>query len=699
MRDWSDIEGSPAPPGPSYCSEHLAWNFSLASRRATGVTLLIYGRESTSVPMLERALDPIRNRTGPWWHCRVPAREIPDALYYAYRVEGPAKSNSGRHRYAFDPDKVLLDPYAPAVFFPSAFDRKAAIAPGPNDGRAPLGVLPRTRDPFSWDRDRRPSHGPADLIIYELHVRGFTRHASSGLTESKRGTFAGLIDKIPYLTSLGITAVELMPVFQFDPQEGNYWGYMPLSFFAVHSSYAVDAELTGPFAAKDEFRAMVKAMHRAGIEVLIDAVHNHTAEGDLQHPTYSLKGIDYDSYYVVGDNPEDPYRNFSGTGNSLNGNNPEARRLVIDSMRYWIDEMHVDGFRHDLASVVMRSSDGGFRAEPHAAVATMAVRELDAVRHIVEPWDAAGGYLLGKAFPIPSAWQWNGAYRDTMRRFVRGDAGLVGAAMQRLYGSDDLFPDAGPLVYRPAQSVNFITSHDGFTLYDLLAYTRKHNDDNGHDNRDGPDEDSSNCGHEGDGPDVPQPVLALRARQAKNFCAILLLSNGTPMLRAGDEFLQTQGGNNNPYNQDSATTWLDWSRLYTHRDVWRFFRAMIAFRKAHPSIARPRFWREDVRWFGPGGPVDFSPESRSFAFHLLGEQCLDDDLFAAFNMGDRPATFTPPSPGGWLRVIDTARASPDDVLEPESERPIDAESVRVEPRSVVVLVRRRRGASGSGGSL
>lgn len=681
----SFLDGAPNPPGATYLEHEQAWNFSLASRHASGVTLLLYDQRDPATPILSCTLDPIRNRTGTHWHVAIPAAAMTRAAYYAYRVEGPRRNGNGGHKHAFDPDKILHDPYAKAVYFPPGFDRQAAIAPGSNAGRAPLSVLPRRKDPFDWGDDHPIRHAH-DLIIYELHVRGFTRHPSSGVPEHLRGTFAGLVEKIPYLLDLGVTAIELMPVYQFDPQEGNYWGYMPLSFFATHQGYAS----AGIWASVDEFRGMVRAMHRAGIEVLIDSVHNHTGEGDEHHPTYSLKGIDNASYYHIGDSERDPYRDFTGTGNSLNPNTPEARQLAIESLRYWIEEMHVDGFRHDLASVVMRGPDGSFEPEPHAAVALMAVRELQRVRHVVEPWDPAGGYLLGKAFPIPGAWQWNGKFRDDLRRFVRGDPGLVGPVMQRLYGSDDLFPDTGPVVYRPCQSVNYIASHDGFTLHDLLSYTTRRNLANGHDNTDGPQEEfSTNCGFEGESPETPPATLALRARLAKNFAALLLLANGTPMLRAGDEFLHTQRGNNNPYNQDNETSWLDWRRLDTHRGVRRFFKEMIAFRKAHPSIARPRFWREDVRWFGPRGDVDFAPESRAFGYILHGASVPDDDLAVAFNMGAAPLDFTIPLPGPWVSVVDTSRESPDDILTPGRYTPVRGAAVRVEPRSLVVLLRPR----------
>jgi glycogen operon protein len=359
-------------------------------------------------------------------------------------------------------------------------------------------------------------------------------------------------------------------------------------------------------------------------------------------------------------------------------------------MRYWVNEMHIDGFRLDLASVGVRNPDGSISADPPLAGEIRAVPELARARHIVEPWDVGlGGYLLGKAFPGQPAWQWNGRFRDDVRKFVRGDAGMVGSLMARLYGSDDLFPDTGPAAYRPYQSVNYVTAHDGFTLYDLVSYNAKRNWANGQNNTDGPaDEQSWNCGWEGDEA-LPAEVLELRKRQIRNFCAILLLSNGTPMIRGGDEALLTQGGNSNPYNQDNATTWFDWNRLRTNQDIFRFFKLMIAFRKAHPSIARSRFWREDVKWYGAGRNVDFSGESRQLAYFLRGSSQADDDLYVMINAHWDPHTFTIHEPGPWLRVVDTSRASPEDIVEPGNEQQLAAGVYPVGPRSVVVLIRPR----------
>jgi glycogen operon protein len=669
--------------GQSWVEEEQAYNFSLYAENAARVTLLLYGRDDPATPILQLPLDPLVDKLRGLWFCRVPKAAAPTARYYAYSIDGPAPGGPGLPM-AFDPDKVLLDPFAGDVYFPPAFDRDAARRPGPNAGRAPLGVLHETEPPFDWGDDHPPRHG-SDLIIYELHVRGFTNSPTGGVAPDRRGTFAGVIDKIPYLKGLGVTAVELMPVHQFDLQEGNFWGYMTLNFFAPHHQYAADEG-----RARDEFRRMVKALHAAGIEVILDVVYNHTAEGDRTGPTYSFKGIDAATYYLLTADPAAPYRDYSGTGNTLHTANRAVRSLIVESLRYWVTELHVDGFRFDLAAVFDRADDGSLDlTDPPLVTAIQCDPVLRHVRLIAEPWDAAGAYQLGRYFPGHFWHQWNGQLRDDVRRFVKGDPGMVPALMRRLYGSDDLFPDTLRDACRPFLGVNYVTCHDGFTLYDLVSYNAKHNEANGHANTDGTaDNFSWNCGWEGD-EGVPAEVVTLRKRQAKNFCCLLLLANGVLMLRAGDEFLQTQGGNNNPYNQDNATSWLDWGRQGPHADVLRFFRRMIAFRKAHPCLGRSRFWREDVRWYGVGPAADLSPDSHSLAFCLHGGSVGDRDLYVMVNAFWEPLTFRiqEGEPGQWRRVIDTGRPSPDDFAEPGAESVVTTAAYEVTARSVVVLVR------------
>ncbi len=680
MHDWFALEGSPSPLGVTWVEDEAAFNFALYSKHAISVTLLLYAEIDLAIPTYEHRLNPLINKSGRIWHCRLRKNAIPDAHYYAYQVAGPKELEEG-HR--FDSRKVLLDPYARCVCFPTRFSRGAASNSGSNAGRAPLGLIacePHGR----WAADQVRLHG-SDLVIYELHVRGFTRRANSGVATAHRGTFLGVIEKIPYLKELGITAVELLPVMQQDPQEGSYWGYMPLNFFSPHHEYASAGK---PFDALNEFRTMVRALHQAGMEVLLDVVYNHTAEGNEDGPTYSYRGIDNTTYYLL-ESERRRYRNDSGTGNTLNCANPYVRKMILDSMRFWRDEMHVDGFRFDLASVFTRNEDGSINLSDPPVIAEIgAAPELENLRLIAEAWDPAT-YQLGRSFPGISWLQWNGQFRDDVRAFVRGEVDMVPKLMSRIYGSCDLFPDDIANSYRPYQSVNFVTCHDGFCLYDLVSYNRKHNEANGHDNKDGTDDSRSwNCGWEGDEA-APESVLALRKQQVKNFCTLLFMSNGTPMFCAGDEFMNTQRGNNNPYNQDNDLTWLDWDLLDQNSDIFRFFRNMIAFRKNHPSISRSRFWRDDIRWHGTTGDPDLTRDSHCLAFLLEGAALNDAGIYVMINGSSEPVEFVVQDirPEEWLRVIDTSLTAPEDFCDPGSEARIDGSTCRLNPRSIVVLLR------------
>lgn len=684
---WATAEGSPFPQGVTWIEAEHAYNFSLYSKHAESVTLLLYTENDLLNPVLTCSLDYLVNKSWRNWHCRVSEAAVNAARYYAYRISGPPPN--GRFEWhAFNPQKILLDPYAKSVFFPPAFDRMAAIQPGPNDGKAMLGLIQKSEDPFAGG-DVRPLRHESDAVIYEVHVRGFTNNPNSGVSPEKRGTFAGIIEKIPYLKDLGITAVELMPVSQFDPRAGEYWGYMPLNFFAPHPEYSSGKN---PGDAHREFCAMVKGLHEANIEVILDVVYNHTGEGNQNGPTYSFKGIDNSTYYLISDNPGDPYENFSGTGNSLHCANRHVRRMIVDSLRHWAKDMHIDGFRFDLASVFSRNDDGTINIDdPPIYVEIVSDPTLAASRLIAEPWDAAGVYQLGRSFPAVRWSQWNGRFRDDVRRFMKGDSGMVTAVMQRLYGSDDLFPDDRMDAYHAYQSVNYLASHDGFTLYDLVSYNQKRNWANGQNNTDGTDDNFSwNCGWEGD-VGVPSEVVKLRKRQVKNLCSVLFLSNGTPMIRAGDEFLHTQSGNNNPYNQDNETAWQDWDRFRDNPDIFRFFKQMIAFRKSHRSLCRSRFWREDVRWFGVGADVDMSYDSHSLAFCLHGASQDDEDLYVMINAywDDLPFFIQDGPFQEWKRVIDTSMDSPNDFRGPGNEIPLMSQTYIVRARSVVVLIRLR----------
>ena len=673
-------EGSCCPLGATWIASRRAYNFALYSRWAHGVSLLLF-RDTGATPVAVVPLTHPGHKTGRVWHCLLPESSMHGARYYGYRVDGP--SGPG-HR--FDPDKVLLDPYARAVVFPEDFQRADAGRPGPNAGRTPLGVLGLDRESFDWSGDRRPRHG-SDLVIYEVHLRGFTRHPSSGVDRSNRGTFRGLIEKIPYLRDLGVTAVELMPVFQFDPDEGNYWGYMPLSFFAVHAGYAASKE---PNQQINEFREMVKTLHAAGMEVILDVVYNHTAEGDDTGPAYSYRGIDNASYYLLGADGH-RYRNDSGTGNVLNTAQPAVRKLILDSLRYWATEMHVDGFRFDLASIFTRNADGSLNLDDPPIIAE--ITSDPALMHrrlIAEAWDIAA-YQLGRNFPGITWLQWNGRFRDEVRSFVKGDDGFTNALITRLYGSDDLFPDTVEEAYRPYQSVNYVTSHDGFCLHDLVAYNNKHNDANGHGNTDGIDDNRSwNCGWEGE-IGVPGEVLDLRLRQGKNFCCLLLLANGTPMWAAGDEFLHTQRGNNNPYNQDNETTWLDWSRLERNAEFHRFFRLMLRFRQNHPQLGSSRFWRDRVTWHGVQGEPDRARTSHTLALRLWEGD--DRWIYVMINAYWRGLTFKIPSDIRWKQIVNTGASSPLDICEDQEGTIVAGDNIWVDARSIVVLTAASEGGA------
>ncbi|MGO9532208.1 MAG: glycogen debranching protein [Syntrophobacteraceae bacterium] len=671
-------EGTPWPMGVTWIESRRAYNFALYSRHATSLTLLLYTKQDTINPVHKYVFDPILNKTGLIWHCMVHEEELHGATLYAYRADGPYDPSNG-HR--FDVQKLLIDPFAFAVHFPPEYSRLPASKPGPTDGKAPLGVLVKDPTSFDWETDPRPRHGH-DLIVYELHVKGFTARPNSGVSPEKRGTFAGLIEKIPYLQDLGITAVELLPVHQFDPQEGNYWGYMTLNFFAPNRQFACGEPTR-------EFRDMVKAFHAAGIEVWLDVVYNHTSENGEDGPTYSYRGIDNKDYYLIGQGTGE-YVNDTGCGNTMNCAHPIVRLLIMASLQHWAKDMHVDGFRFDLASIFTRALDGSVNTlDPPLIAEISLLAYMRDVRVVAEAWDIRS-YLLGRSFPGLMWWrQWNGKFRDDIRAFVKGDAGIIGVLMQRLYGSDDLFPEGPVEVFHPYQSVNFITAHDGFCLYDLVAYNQKHNEANGHNNTDGTNDNLSwNCGWEGDA-GVSQEVMALRRKQVKNFFCLLMLANGTPMFCAGDEFMNTQKGNNNPYNQDNEITWVDWDLLDRNRDMFRFFKLMIAFRKTHHSIGRGRYWREDVQWYGTSAGVDLSEDSRALAYFLRGSRLRDNDLYVMINAywEDLAFTIQEGQADEWRRVADTSLASPDDVAEAGKGYPISSLQYLVKARSIVVLER------------
>lgn len=682
---WTPREGKSFPLGVSQVDSGRAFNFAIYSKHARSVELLFFTASKLEEPSYSFHFDPLRNKSGPVWHCRIPDEQIVEADYYAYRIGGP-DPEPGFNWHSFDLEKLILDPYATSIYFPESYDRDASRMPGSTMGRAPLALL-RDDQKNAEHRERERRH-EWDLVIYELHIGGFTRHPSSGLPPDLRGTYTGVIEKIPYLLELGITAVELMPVFQFDPGSDEFWGYMPVSFFAPHHGYSSRPETCSQHS---EFRAMVRALHEAGIEIFLDVVYNHTAEGDERGPLYSLKGIDNSTYYMLTGDDARPYANFSGTGNTIHTRNRAVRQLIVDSIRHWAVDAEVDGFRFDLASVFSRNPDGTVSPDEPPIFGELASHpDLADVRLIAEPWDASGFSQLGHRFPGVLWRQWNSAYRDTIQRFLRGDPGLVGDLMSRIYGSCDYFSDEPEHAFHPYQSINYFSSHDGMTLFDLTAYTERNNWANGRNNEDGASDASWNCGWEGDG-NVPSEVSALRKMQAKNFFCLLMLSNGTPMFRMGDEFLNTQFGNSNPYNQNNETAWLDWGRLDSNRDIFRFFREMIAFRRRHPSLSRSRFWREDITWYGTSGMPELSEDSRHIAWCLDGTSENDDDLYVMINGGEAPVEFRVEDgiPEEWVVKVDTSAESPDDFISDSESLPLKSNLCRVIERSVVVLLRRK----------
>ena len=668
LDDREKPEGAPFPLGAVWVAEEQVYNFAIYSKHAEEVTLLLYGEHDFVIPLRSVPFEFPPNKTNRVWHIRVPASIAEGAHYYGYRITGPYDPTQGQR---FDGEKILLDPYARGVFFPPGHDRAAACRRGSNAGQAPLGVLPPRKSAAADPRPVGPRHGH-NLVIYEMHVRGFTQRQNSGVAEDARGTFAGVIEKIPYLQYLGVTAVELLPIHQFDPQEGNYWGYMTLNFFAPCLSYG---QTGSPNEIVTEFRDMVDELHRASIEVILDVVYNHTTEEGVDGPNYSFRGIDNSSYYALGPSDLATYQNFSACGNDLRTAHPVARRLIIDSLRYWAREMGVDGFRFDLASVFARGDDGALSLkDPPIMSEITSAPDLIDTRLIAEPWqgESGGGYMLGRAFPGKTWSQWNDQYRDAVRGFVRGEPNLVPTLMSRLYGSTDLFPDTKTDAFRRYQSINYVDCHDGLNLCDLVSYSH-----DGH--------HSWDCGFEGiDG--LPPAVAALRRQQVKNFFSLLMLSNGTPMFVAGDEFMQTQYGNPNPWDQDDETTWLDWALANKNADILRFFRMMIAFRKAHPSIGRSTGWGSDVSWYGVDEAPDLSHDSRSLAFHLRGAAVGDTDIYVIANAYWENLVFTIQKTGPWVRVVDTSLPSPLDIMEATEAPPVSETRCAVAARSVMVLV-------------
>lgn len=645
--------------------------FTVCSRHAKRVWLMLFDTHDAATPIEEIELTPGQNRIGDIWHVHVDnARE---GQFYLYRMEG--ETPEGVPNF-FDPNQWLLDPYALAIAGSPKWGDPFGMAPGnpPKSGpRFPKGVI--VRDDFDWSEDHTLRIPLRDTVIYEAHLRGLTVHASSGVAHP--GTYRGLIEKIPYLQELGINAVELLPIQEFNEMEyflenglrknlRNYWGYSTLAFFAPNSRYAA----SGVYGQQlREFKEMVVALHKAGIELIMDVVFNHTAEGGDGGPTYSFRGLDNSIYYMM-DEQAQHYQNYSGCGNTVNSNHPIVRSFIMNCLRYWVLHMHVDGFRFDLASVLTRGPDGELLPNPPIVEQIAEDPALRDTKIIAEAWDAAGTYQVG-TFPNERWSEWNGLFRDDIRRFWKGEPGMLGRMATRLTGSADLYEKNEQA---PLKSINFITCHDGFTLRDLVSYNEKHNAANAENNRDGENHNfSSNYGAEG--PTHDERVNALRKRQQKNLLATLFLSQGVPMIAAGDEFSRTQQGNNNAYCQDNEISWLDWSLLEAHADLHSFVRQLIAFRKTHPSLRRIRFFKgaaeesqkeADILWVGRDGKAPDWEKDSAVACLINGRKeytgATEDDghLFMVFNADTKGATFTVPTAPGrpWTMALTTHDREP-----------------------------------------
>jgi isoamylase len=665
-------------------------NFAVYSRHSTSIALVIFLTDHDE-PLAEFPLDPRFNRTGDVWHVLI--RGLHPGIEYGWRVDGPSFHEDPRLR--FDRTQVLIDPYARALSEQRWGESRICIGSETRGSKRRACVV---ANEFDWGQDQPLNRHLADSVIYELHVRGFTKDPTSDVESP--GTFLGLVEKIPYLKELGVTAVELLPVTEFDetdngrhdPNTGNklcnFWGYHPINFFAVKGSYSSGS---GGQTAVDEFKTMVKALHAVGIEVILDIVFNHTAEGSEQGPTLNFRGLDNDVYYIV-DQRTGEYHNYSGCGNTLNCNHPNVRDMILEALRYWVTEMHVDGFRFDLASILGRGRDGSVLANPPLLERIAADPILAATKLIAEAWDAAGLYQVG-SFPNWGRWaEWNGKFRDNARAFVKGDAGLTSALATRLCGSPDLYAGGDRAPYH---SINFTTCHDGFTMRDLVSYNEKHNLANGEGNRDGDNHNLSwNCGAEGETSD--ERILVIRRQQIKNHAAILLLSRGVPMILSGDEMGRTQAGNNNAYCQDNELNWINWDQVHENADLFRFFKEMIRFRMTHPILRKRTFdsaeTHTSIDWHGVRlRKPDWSCWSRAIAMHLRGF-LAEDDIYVSCNAHWETLTFElPKATRGrrWLRFADTSLPTPEDIHEPGKEVELKQQrEYSLASRSVVVLVAR-----------
>ncbi|MDR2247004.1 MAG: glycogen debranching protein GlgX [Treponema sp.] len=709
-------KGKPLPMGSTVTESGV--NFSLFARHATGVTLAIFESPDRESKHIEIKLNEKKNRTGDIWHCHV--RGLSAGTLYLYRVNGPYIPEEG---FRFNPHKSLIDPYAKAMTSLEDWDLKACMGYNPDDAARdlsfsytddlytqPKGVV--IDDDFDWQDDAPLNYPLRFSVLYETHVRGLTVNPNSGVAHP--GTYRGVIEKIPFFKELGITSLEFLPIHEFNEREHwgtnprtakplvNYWGYSTVAFFAPKGSYAADRS---PGGQVREFKEMVRELHKAGIEVILDIVFNHTAEGNELGPTFSFKGLDNTIYYLLDENKR-YYKNFSGCGNSLNCNHPVVRSFILDCLRYWVVEMHVDGFRFDLASILGRDRYGNLMENPPMLERIAEDPILSHTKIIAEAWDAGGAYQVGW-FPGGRWAEWNDRFRDDVRRFWRGDSHEARYLATRISGSSDLYLRDGR---KPFHSINFITSHDGFTMKDLVSYNNKHNDENGEENRDGAGNNYSyNYGFEG--PSINPAIETIRERQIKNFFTTLMISLGTPMILGGDEFGRTQKGNNNAYCQDNDISWYDWSLLEQNQELFRFAREIIAFRRRHPGFMRPEFFTggggkynaiPDISWFNEKGDApDWDKVDACLALRIDGTKADvladrdDNDFYIMVNAELKPVSFTicnAPKGKFWALTVDTALPSPNDILLPGHEKPYVTESsYLVNERSIVIFISKQTG--------
>jgi glycogen operon protein len=692
-------------------------NFSLFTRNGTSVILMLFQDPQDEKPYFEATLDPHKNRTGDIWHIHV--HGIGAGTLYLYRVDGPYLPEQG---FRFNANKSLIDPYAKALSGDFVWSNVHSMGYDPSSASGDLSFsserdaaftpkcIAIDDEAFDWQGDKPLNYPLRFSVIYETHVRGLTLHPSSGVRHP--GTYRGVVEKIPYLKDLGVTSLEFLPMHEFDeldnllvnPRSGeklqNYWGYQTIAFFAPKSNYSSSGKRGEQVS---EFKEMVRELHKAGIEVIMDIVFNHTSEGNEKGATLSFRGLDNTIYYILDDNKR-YYKNYSGCGNTLNCNHPVMRSLILDCLRYWVIDMHVDGFRFDLGSILGRDQKGNLMENPPILERIAEEPVLRNTKIIAEAWDAGGAYQVGW-FPGGRWAEWNDRFRDDVRKFWRGDDWAVQGLATRITGSSDLYLRDGR---KPFHSINFLTSHDGFTLNDLVSYNGKHNEENGEHNRDGNDSNFSfNYGYEG--PASNPSVEAVRNRQIKNFLATLILSIGTPMINGGDEFRRTQRGNNNAYCQNNDISYYDWRFLESHADIYRFTRSLLAFRRRHSSFLRPEFFTgkdsshnriPDIAWFNESGQEpDWGAQQRALACRVDGAKADiwadrdDNDFYMVFNARNEAVEFAlAPAPNGsvWHRAIDTGLDSPQDILEPNQQRPLpDQRLYAAAPRSFVLLIAKK----------